>query len=77
MHQRDQAALLDIARAAQAALTFVDGFTLDDFASDAKTQSAVLYQIAIVGESVKRLSPEFRGQHPAIDWRAMLECVTS
>jgi len=71
MYPRDQAALLDIAQAAQSALAFVDGFTLDDFAADAKTQSAVLYQITIVGEATKRLSPEFIGQHPAINWRAM------
>jgi uncharacterized protein with HEPN domain len=71
MYPRDQASLLDIAQAAQSALTFVDGFTLDAFAADAKTQSAVLYQIAIVGEAAKRLSLEFRDQHPAIDWRVM------
>ncbi len=41
------------------------------FEADFKTQSAVLYQIAILGEAVKRLSPEFRSQHPAIDWRAI------
>ena len=68
---RDQASLLDIAQAAQLTLEFVSGMTQADFAADAKTQSAVLYQIAIVGEAVKRLSPEFRQQHPEIDWRAM------
>jgi uncharacterized protein with HEPN domain len=68
MYPRDQASLLDIAKASQSALAFVDGLTLDDFATDVKTQSAVLYQITVVGEAVKRLSPEFRAQHPAIDW---------
>ena len=71
MYPRDQASLLDIAKAVRSALSFVDGLSLDDFAADAKTQSAVLYQIAIVGEAVKRLSPEFRAQHSAINWRAM------
>ena len=71
MNLRDRAALLDIAQAAQLALEFVNGMTQTDFAADAKTQSAVLYQIAISGEAVKRLSPELRQQHPEIDWRAI------
>ena len=71
MSPRDQASLLDIAQAAESALAFVDGLTLNEFATDLKTQSAVLYQIAILGEAVKRLSPEFRSQHSAIDWRAI------
>ena len=49
----------------------MDGLTLDGFATDLKTQSAVLYPITILGEAVKRLSPEFRAQHSAIDWRAI------
>ncbi|NEQ44669.1 MAG: DUF86 domain-containing protein [Leptolyngbya sp. SIOISBB] len=71
MYPRDHASLLDIAQAAESALAFVEGLTLNDFATDLKTQSAVLYQIAVVGEAVKRLSPEFRSQHSAIDWRAI------
>ena len=43
----------------------------EDFAADAKTQSAVLYPIAILGEAVKRLFPDFREQHAQIDWRAI------
>jgi uncharacterized protein with HEPN domain len=71
MNSRDQASLLDILQCSQKALAYVDGMTLNEFTSDDKTQSAVLYQIAILGEAVKRLSPEFRNQHPSIDWRAM------
>ena len=38
---------------------------------DPKTQSSVLYQLLVVGEAVKRLSTEFREQHPAIPWSLM------
>jgi uncharacterized protein with HEPN domain len=41
------------------------------FEADLKTQSAALYQIAIIGEAVKRLSPQLRNQHPDIPWAAM------
>lgn len=71
MNLLDLAALLDIAKAAQLCQEFVADMTQADFASDRKTQSAVLYQIAILGEAVKRLSQEFRSQHPDIPWAAM------
>jgi len=40
----------------------------EDFLADIKTQSSVLYQLLVVGEAVKRLSREFRAQHPEIPW---------
>lgn len=58
-------------KAAQFTLDFVSGMTLTDFEADFKTQSAVLYQIALLGEAVKRLSSNFREQHPEIQWRAI------
>lgn len=39
------------------------------FQTDLKTQSAV--PIAVLGEAVKRLSPDFRAQHPGIPWSAI------
>lgn len=41
------------------------------FAADVKTQSAILYQITILGEAVKRLSPDLRSRYPEIPWSAM------
>jgi len=71
MTPRDRASLIDVVNAARLAQSFVQDMTWDSFAEDVKTQSAVLYQIAILGEAVKRLSPALREQHPAIDWKAM------
>jgi uncharacterized protein with HEPN domain len=39
------------------------------FINDERTQLAVLYEITVIGEVVKRLSPEFRSSHPQIEWR--------
>lgn len=36
---------------------------------DTKTQSAVLHQLLIIGEAVKRISPEFRSAHPEVPWK--------
>jgi uncharacterized protein with HEPN domain len=71
MKPRDSSSLLDTAKAARLALEFVQGMNQVTFEADRKTQSAVLYQITILGEAVKRLSPEFRNQQPDIPWSAM------
>ena len=66
--QRDEATLLNIADAARLVAGFVQGLSKADFLDDFKTQSAVLYQLIVMGEAVKRLSTEFRTQHPEIPW---------
>jgi len=65
---KDEAALLDIDVAAQRVLEFVQGYSFERFAADEKTWSAVLYQIGVIGEAVKRLSEPFRAAHPSIPW---------
>ncbi len=37
--------------------------------ADRKTRSAVLYEIVVIGEGVKRLSPDFRALYPAVPWK--------
>lgn len=66
---RDDAALLDIDLAAQRAMAFVRGQNHAAFLRDPLVQSAVLYQVAVIGEAVKRLSTEFRRDHPELPWR--------
>jgi uncharacterized protein with HEPN domain len=63
----DDATLLDILNAAQQATAFLGGMDVTAFAQDSKTQSAVLHQMLLLGEAVKRLSPEFRSAHPELD----------
>ena len=38
------------------------------FEVDLKTQSAVLHQLLVIGEAVKRLSPTFRVRHAHVPW---------
>ena len=65
---RDEASLLDIARAARLVIEFKQGLDKAAFIQDFKTQSAVLHQLMVIGEAVKRLSPDFRIRHPEIPW---------
>ena len=66
---RDLESLIDIVFYGRQALSFVDNFTQDEFEIDNKTQAAVMYAIAIMGEATKRLSQEFRSQHSLIPWQ--------
>jgi uncharacterized protein with HEPN domain len=65
---RDDAALLDIIHAARLIQDFTRGMDQTTFLTDLKTQSAVLHQILILGEAVKRLSEEFRATTPQVPW---------
>lgn len=66
---RDRASLLDIVGAGTLILQFAQGIDRPALTIDREKQSAILYQIVILGEAVKRLSSEFRNQHPEIPWR--------
>ncbi|MBM3130182.1 MAG: DUF86 domain-containing protein [Chloroflexi bacterium] len=67
--QRDDATLLDIAKAARLVSSFIQGMTKESFLDDIKTQSSVLYQLAVIGEAVKRLSSELRAQRTDVPWQ--------
>jgi uncharacterized protein with HEPN domain len=69
--RRDQATLADIAAAAERVLDFVAGMDEQAFLADRKTVSAVLHEVTVIGEAVKRLSPAFTEAHPEIPWRAV------
>ena len=66
--QRDQATILDVIRAGELIVEFVRDVDRLAFEHDLKTQSAVLHQLMVMGEAVKRLSPETRESHPEIPW---------
>lgn len=66
---RDNASLLDIVNAAKRVLKFTEGFDKSTLAANEEKQSAILYQVIVIGEATKRLSLEFRTQHPEIPWK--------
>ena len=68
---RDDAVLLDIVNAAHLIQSFIQDMTKEAFLGDFKTQSAVLHQVTVIGEAVKRLSQGFRELHPILPWPLM------
>ncbi len=65
---RDDVPLRDILNASRLVAEFIQGLDKSAFNADWKTRSAVLYQLTVMGEAVKRLSVEFRQRHAEIPW---------
>ena len=68
---RDSETLLDIERAAQKIMQFKQGLDRETFLVDEKSQSAIVFQLLIIGEATKRLSMPLRQHHPNIPWSLM------
>ena len=66
--QRDDATLFDIRHASRLTLDFIENMSEIEFLEDLKTQSAVLHQLMVIGEAVKRLSTNFGNKHTEIPW---------
>ncbi|MGD1851363.1 MAG: DUF86 domain-containing protein [Cyanophyceae cyanobacterium] len=65
---RDEKSLEDIVAATNWVAELVKGILEAEFYGDQKTLLAVLYQIIVMGEAVKRLSMELRTRHAKIPW---------
>ncbi len=68
---RDEVSAGDMLIAAQRIQVFIAGMTEDAFMMNELVQSAVLHQVAILGEAAKRVSVEFRARHPQVAWAAL------
>jgi uncharacterized protein with HEPN domain len=66
---RDNESLIDIERAARRILRYTDNISRVELEVNDEKLSAILYQISIIGEATKRLSQDFRQQHPEIPWK--------
>jgi uncharacterized protein with HEPN domain len=58
--------------AARIILSHVAGVSEADFGADRVLQDAVLYRINVIGEAARRLSEDFRAQHPEVPWRDII-----
>ena len=68
---RDKASLIDIINAAKRIKQFAEGIDKSILADNEEKQSAILYQVIIIGEATKRLSSDFREKYSHIPWKDM------
>ena len=61
--------LEDILEAIRKIREFTSGISLPALSKDAKTLDAVIRNLEVIGEAVKRLPEEVKGQQPSMEWR--------
>lgn len=71
MTSREQHYLLDVLLAAEDALSFVRGVSLEEFEANALVRSAVLHCLAVIGEAAGRIAEASEVEVPGLPWRRM------
>jgi uncharacterized protein with HEPN domain len=67
---RDYRAYLDdILEAAAKIGDYTVGLSLESFSDDSKTVDAVVRNLEVIGEAVKRIPDDVRLKYPAVDWK--------
>jgi uncharacterized protein with HEPN domain len=66
---RDLETLIDIFTSIALIFDYMEGVEFETFLNNLEKQDAVLRRITIIGEATKRLSSDFREQHPSIPWK--------
>lgn len=61
----------DMREACRRIVGFVQGMDIDAFRADQRTIRAVLYDLVVLGEAAKGVSPESRGRFPQVPWKAV------
>ena len=64
----DLKTLAVIREATRALIDHGAGHSRESFERDRKSRSAILFEIVVLGEGAKRLSPAFRERHPEVPW---------
>ncbi len=72
MPNRDRQALEDMLGAARKALGYTQGTTRQSLPLVPMRLDALLYEIVVLGEAARRLSPEIRAAHPEVPWREII-----
>lgn len=70
---RDDANILDMLKSARLITQFVAGLSEDVFLAGVEKQSALLYQLTVLGEAARRVSSAYRQEHPEVEWQAIAD----
>lgn len=70
--KRDPALLWDILNTAKKAIKSIEGLELKDYLANENLRLTVERRIEIIGEAARRVSEDFRNNHPNIPWKKMI-----
>ena len=59
----------DILEASSRIRDYTSGLTLDEFKDDTKTLDAVVRNLEVIGETVKKVPDEIRSRYPDVEWK--------
>ncbi len=72
MSERDTILLLeDMLEAVVKIQNYTEGLSYNDFLNDDKTIDATIRNFEVIGEAANRIDPDFKLQHPEIEWRRL------
>jgi uncharacterized protein with HEPN domain len=69
---RDKTYLLDILNSAELIADYTAGIKRDTFLDTIEIQDAVIRRLEIIGEATRRISNQFKEEHPDLPWKEML-----
>jgi len=72
MEKRDSVYIQHILNCIEKIDIFIVGKTRSDFLDDAMLQSAVVYQLLVIGEAAHGVSREFQARHSDVPWKLMI-----
>jgi uncharacterized protein with HEPN domain len=70
-NRSELAYLRDILDAIQAIQDFTCGYDYESFVSDRKTRDAVVRNLEVIGEAVKKLSRSLKARYPQVEWKSI------
>lgn len=71
MQREPKVFLEDILSAAEKIGKYTNGLTYDEFLDNDLVSDAVIKNVLVIGEAVKKIPEETRETHPHIEWRKM------
>lgn len=73
MSRRDDRVYIEhILDTANKAIGFIDGLSREDFDNNELLRLSLTHLLQVIGEAARRVSPDFRANHPAIPWKAVV-----
>lgn len=69
---RDDAYVLDMTRFAREVIELSSGVTRDEYVSNLAARRSIERSLELIGEAARRVSREFRDDHPEIPWRDII-----